>query len=209
MIEIITVYIPIILVSFYIGWLTKSRLDKKIEETRAKEVLDDINTKYSEVFDNIKKNKSSFKNRVNSTVWISTQVGDLGEVSVLYQTDKEDISIFKEDKCLYTSAYLEEGMKQNILSVIRLKYNKQINDVVNVMGFIFSKEEFERNFNVSAEQIEKYQKNLLSQGEISDIDKIKKDNDKKLSLDGILDKISQVGYDSLSEEEKEFLKKIK
>ena len=48
-------------------------------------------------------------------------------------------------------------------------------------------------------------KNTSFTKEVSDIDKIIKDNDVKFDINFILDRISAVGIDNLTKEEREFL----
>jgi hypothetical protein len=87
-----------------------------------------------------------------------------------------------------------------ITKAIELKHNKDINDVVEILGFVFSREDFEKSFNVNIKEI----KNGVKKEE-SDIEKILKKNKKRFDIDEILDKISKVGIENLTEEEKQFL----
>jgi hypothetical protein len=75
--------------------------------------------------------------------------------------------------------------------------------VVQILGFTFYREEFERTFRIKAEDLKKA--NLFESPQIDEIDKIKSDNKRKFDIDDILDKISAFGIASLSIEERLFL----
>ena len=99
-------------------------------------------------------------------------------------------------------------MKNNITELIVRKYNKDINDIVEVLGFVFYRREFEKSFNIDLES----DKNKTSESnfkEESDVDKILKKNNKKFDIDEILDKINKLGIEKLTDDEKNFLKKYK
>jgi hypothetical protein len=80
----------------------------------------------------------------------------------------------------------------------------EINDVIEIMGMIFSRVDFEKTFNVNFEEM-KNKMNLSQESSSSDIDKIIEDNEFKFDVDSILDKISKFGIENLSPEEKNFL----
>ena len=76
-----------------------------------------------------------------------------------------------------------------------------INDVIEIMGMLFSRADFEKTFNVNIEEM----KNKMNMTSGSDIDKIIEENEFKFDVDSILDKISKFGIENLSPEEKKFL----
>jgi hypothetical protein len=169
--------------------------DKKAD----KEILDRLNRQYVEILDNLKNKKSKFKSRVNSTVYIESTLSDHGSIDILYMINNNDIAIFKDSNCIYTSHKVDRGLINDIISQIIKDYKSEIEDVVNILGMVFSKSEFERLFRVKFEDIN------ISINEQSDIDKIMEDNNSRFDIDEILDKINQDGISSLSPNEKKYL----
>ena len=108
------------------------------------------------------------------------------------------MAIFKDGKCIYTSNLIDSDLVNEISKEIELKHNKDINDVIDILGLVFSREDFEKSFNI------KEIRNVIKKEE-SDIDEIVKKNKKRFNIDEILDKISKIGIDNLTEEEKQFL----
>lgn len=192
----------------YLGWTLKSTHFKISSMKKEKALIDDIKNQFLQLLNNIKSKKSKFKSRVNQTVYISSTLTDYGNIELVYLMNKEDVAIFKDNKCIYTSVGLDSEVKKNLISTINSVYNNDINNVVEVMGFVFSINEFERTFNVSVKDLQKQQKNIVDMQK-SDVDKIVENNSKKLTLDDILDKISKVGFDNLTDDEKNFLNNIK
>jgi len=192
----------------YLGWTLKSTHFKISSIKKEKALIDDIKNQFSQLLNNIKSKKSKFKSRVNQTVYISSTLTDYGNIELVYLINKDDVVIFKDNKCIYTSVGLDNDLKKNLIDTINSVYNNDINNVVEVMGFVFSVNEFERTFNVSVKDLQKQQKNIIDMQK-SDVDKIVENNSKKLTLDDILDKISKVGFDNLTDDEKNFLNNIK
>jgi len=196
-----------LLAGFLIGWSCNSLYSKFSIHNNNKKILHDTTKQFSEVLENIKSNKALFKSRVNQTVYITTNIKDYGDVELVYLMDKKDIALFKENKCIYTSHILG-NMISDIITSIRIKFNNEINDTVEVLGIVFSKSDFKRMFKMDPNDIEKHQQaiNKIQEDQKSDIQKIIEKNEKKLSLNDILDKIGEVGYNNLTPDEKEFLK---
>jgi hypothetical protein len=122
----------------------------------------------------------------------------------MYMMDKKDVAIFKSDKCIYTSELLDDKILDEVISAIDTYHNDKILDTVNMMGLIFSREDFEKKFNVKVEDLQKNMYGGPNQ-EISDIDRIKNENENKYNIDDILERITSVGIENLTLEEKEFL----
>jgi hypothetical protein len=119
--------------------------------------------------------------------------------------DRRDIAIFKGDKCIYTSDSIDKSLVDEIIVGVEVFYKHEINDVVNVLGMIFSRDEFENKFKVKVEDIKKGMFSGFPKEEMSDIEKIKRQNDLKFNIDDILDRITSVGIENLTPEEKRFL----
>lgn len=193
---------------FCLGFISKLILDEFFNNLKEKNRIKDINDQFSELLNNIISNNSKFKSRVNNIVYIDTKLKDYNEVSVVYLMDKKDVAIFKNGKCIYLSEMAEKEIINSLISAIDNKYGNEINDVIEILGIIFSRKDFEETFKMKIEDL--YNPNTkLKISEESDIDKIIKENNSKFDIDEILDKISKFGMDSLTNDEKYFLKKYK
>lgn len=199
----ILIYITIFLSGFYIRHL----MGKYADSVKRNNLIKDINNQFKEVLNNILSNNSIFKNRINNDVYINTKLKDYDDVNVIYLMDRKDIAIFKDGKCIYTSEMAEKDTIKSITTAIDKKFEDKINDVVEVLGFVFSREDFERTFKIKIEDLTNPEK--MKMMDESDIDKIVRENDSKFNIDNILDKINKVGIDNLTEDEKKFLKNYK
>jgi hypothetical protein len=186
------------------GFLQKRLFERalRIEKEKAEELK---KNQFIEISKKVRSGKSKFRTRVNDMVYLSVNIEGHGDVDLIYLIDKDDIAIFQETKCLYTSDGIDKGLINEIISTIYKIYGKKINDVVEILGFTFYREEFEKSFNIKFEDLKK--SNLFGNliNEIDEIDKIKNENKKKFNIDEILDKISAFGIASLSIEERLFL----
>jgi hypothetical protein len=205
----IITFIGLLIFGFCLGWASNTLVTNMINTRKNKKIIDDITDRFSEVLQNVRSSKSLFKSRVNQTVYISTPIKDYGSIEVVYLLDKKDIALFKDGKCIYTSHVVDVKIIEDIITSIRIKHNNEINDTVEVLGITLSKSEFGKMFNIDIKDVEKQQKAIkkAQEDQKSDIQKIIEKNEKKMSLDDILDKIGKVGYNNLTPDEKEFLKK--
>lgn len=171
----------------------------------SKKIASNISSHFKEVLSNLKMNQAVFVSRVNQTVIVDTRLDKLDVVNIVYLMDKQIVCIFKDNNCMYTTESLDINLKSEILDEINNKFNKEINDVVDVMGMTISREEFQQKL----EEIQKFTMKNINLDELvvseNEIDKIVDDNEMKYDVDAILDKISKDGIDSISKEEKEFL----
>lgn len=194
------------------GLVTYHLIGKYIDKKTDKQISKNIFNLFREVLSNIKTNKTVFVSRVNQTVIFDTKISKYDTVNIVYLMDKQVVCIFKDNNCIYTTDSLKDknnNLKSDLLIEINKKFNKQINDVVNIMGMTISKEEF----NLRIQEIQNmFKQNPNTLGQIDDLlggedemDKIVTENETKFDIDNILDKISKSSYDSLSEDEKQFL----
>jgi hypothetical protein len=177
--------------------------NKKIQKQND-DILKDRQEQYSEILTKLSTGKTRFKTRVNQTVYISVKLKDHGKVNLLYLMDKKDIAIFKEDKCLYTSDQVDQNLLTDIITSIENRHGWKIEDVVNVLGFVFYREDFEKSFGMKFDDISK-SLGMRQQQSDSEIDNIVNNNETKFDIDEVLDKIGKLGIEMLSKEEKEFL----
>ena len=143
---------------------------------------------FSQVLKNLDSDETNFNNRVNHVIQIDTTIPVEGEVQVLLFLDKKDISIFKGAECIYTSEVIDKDLLDKISTKIWDRFSLMINDVVYLQNNIIDRQTYMRlTSNEKFETKKKVKKNILT-------------------LDGVLDKINIVGYDNLTDLEKEFLK---
>ena len=188
------------------GYLQKRLTEKAIKIETEKLNLAKKND-YLEVIFKIKSGESKFKSRVNETVYLSTKIKEHGDIDVIYLMDRQDIAIFQGGKCLHTSDGISKEIISDMISLISKIHSKKINDVVEVLGFVFYREEFEKSFNINFEDFKK--SNLFGpvKTETNEIDKINIENQNKYDIDEILDKISAFGIKVLTTDELAFLDK--
>jgi hypothetical protein len=197
----ISIYILVLVLGVYIGvffnrWSTK--LSLKIEKMK---LVKDVNDHYLSLLNNINNKKTKFKSRVNNTIYIGTKLPDLGKVEVVYLLDKGDVVVFKDKRCILTSELVDINTLEQISNSINMVHYDDINDVIEIMGMLFSRADFEKTFNLNFEDM----KNKMNMSSGSDIDRIIEENEYKFDIDSILDRISEVGIENLSPEEKKFL----
>lgn len=195
------------IITFILGIATGFKLaefigNKKIQKEND-DILKDRQKQYIEILTKLSTGKTRFKTRVNQTVYISVKLTDHGKVNIVYLMDKKDIAIFKEDKCLYTSDQVDQNLLSDIITSIEYRHGWKIEDVVNVLGFVFYREDFEKSFGMKFDDISK-SLGMRPQSE-SEIDNIVNNNETKFDIDEVLDKIGKLGIEMLSEEEREFL----
>lgn len=166
----------------------------KIKEQKVKKQNQSI---YQEILDKVNSDDVTFGSRINNTVQLNTNIKSEGEVQIMYFLDKKEIAIFRGNDCLYTSILIENNVLDKISTAIWGKFSNQINDIVFLSNNAFDKKTFV--------VISGLNQNIdLNTGEI--IDDVFTNS---YNLDDILDKINKVGYDNLTEAEKEFLKNMK
>jgi len=190
---------------FCLGYLFNNVLRSILEYYNNKKYKKEITDIFQGVLDNLYTNKTSFISRINGTVTIMTELNEIGMVNIVYLMDRRDIAIFKGDKCIYTSDSIDKSLVDEIIVGVEVFYKHEINDVVNVMGMVFSRDEFENKFKIKVEDMKKGMFGGFPKEEMSDIEKIKRQNEVKFNIDDILDRITSVGIENLTPEEKRFL----
>ena len=183
-----------------------SKLSIKIEKMKNTK---DVNEQFNTILKNLLNKKTKFKTRVNNTVYIGTKLPDYGKVDVIYLLDSKDIVVFKNEKCIFTTELVERELVTKITDNIENIHGDKINDVIDILGMVFSREDFEKSFNINFKELREKSLKMINElkenKDLSDIEKILKDNQSKFDIDEILDKINKVGIENLSEEEKRFL----
>ena len=156
-------------------------------------------------FDTELTKKALFISRINNTVVIDMRIKELDVVNLIYLMDKNIVCIFKDNQCLYTTDSINKGLQSDILNELNDKFNKEINDVIDVMGMVISKEEFQNKI----KEISNLAKNNIDIEELlkdkNETETIEDDNELKHDIDEILDKINKHGLKSLNYSEIDFL----
>lgn len=188
------------------GLLSYHFINKLLKWKESKKVIDNISSQFKEVLSNLKKDEVVFVSRINHTVVIDTRISKLDVINIVYLMDKEIICIFKDNNCISTTENIDSSLKNEIVLEINKKFNDQINDVVQLMGLIISKEEFQTRLKEIQDIIKNNPESMnIDIDEESNINEILKNNNIKFDVDQILDKISKHGIKSITPEEKSFL----
>ena len=188
------------------GLLSYHFINKLLKWKESKKVIDNISSQFKEVLSNLKKDEVVFVSRINHTVVIDTRISKLDVINIVYLMDKEIICIFKDNNCISTTENIDSSLKNEIVLEINKKFNDQINDVVQLMGLIISKEEFQTRLKEIQDIIKNNPESMnIDIDEESNINEILKNNNIKFDVDQILDKISKHGIKSITPEEKRFL----
>lgn len=202
-------YLLFLFAGVFLGGLLKNWSNKLSEKIDHNKLILDRNKQFKQILEKVNTKKSRFKTRVNNTVYIGVKLEDYGRVDIVYFLDKKEnqLNIFKGDKLIMTSDLVDEELLNEIISSINRVHYHRIVDVVEILGLVFYREDFERSFGVSFQELKEKSINMMKSmsEDQSDIQKIINKNNTKLDIDDILDKINKVGIENLTEEEKEFL----
>jgi hypothetical protein len=173
---------------------------------KAQKIRQKNNLVFKQILTNLQNGKGKFISRINNTVQIDTKIKSEGKINMVYFIDKNDISIFREGNCIYTSQNIDTDIINSITSMIWSRFSDRISDVVQLYNNIMDRKSFTKLVSQAKTEIQVI--NLDENGNIIDtIDDFK--STEPLTLDGILDRINQVGYDNLTQIEKDFLKNHK
>ena len=203
-------YLLILFVGIILGGLLKNWSLKLSEKIAQNKLTLDRNKQFKEILEKSKTKKTRFKTRVNNVVYIGVKLSDYGRVDIVFFLDKREIAIYKENKCIITSDLVEESLLNELMDTLEKVHYHKIVDTVEILGMVFSREDFEKQFNVNFDEIKDKTNRMMDAMrnggvEESDVDKIINKNKSKLDIDDILDKINKVGIENLTKEEKDFL----
>jgi hypothetical protein len=191
---------------FILGFLYAKIVDNIKVHFKNKKLLKNMAKQFEEILVNVQKGHAVFISRVNHTVMLDTKLKDYNVVNLVYLMDKRIVCIFKENKCIYTSETIENGLRDNIIANIHDLYGKEIEDVVEVLGVTISREELKSKLKDFEDSNPNLDMTMFNKKELSDIDMIIEENEDRFDVDSILDKISKVGMEKITKEELDFLK---
>lgn len=194
---------------FFSKILTDFAIKKSNREEREK--LDSV---FNLVLDNLRTGKTTFINRVNDVVSISTNIKEHGDINLIYILNRKSnpISIFKDGVCLYTTNLCSESLVSDISTSIDSIYKDEIDDYIEILGMKMSRSDLSRMFGmefpktVDKKMEIKFFDNSKGEEEIDILDDILSENEFSFDIDEVLEKISSTGMDSLSQGELDFLK---
>jgi hypothetical protein len=199
---------------FVLGILYKAFVDGIKQTIAAIKIKKEIEQKYKQVLRRIRKGKSAFKTRVNSTVYISTTLHEIGEVDVILFLDTKKVAIFRDNNCLYTSDVVAEDLQKEIVTEIETRYAVEIDDVVELLGNKISRGELEDKISevMKSNSIDQDLEDLSSKLHdlrqyLTDVETVNDEENTytQEDIDTIFDKISKGGMNSITEEEKKIL----
>lgn len=190
---LILVSIIAFLLGFFFSQFIKSVVDKWKEIQKKKA----IESYFEEIKSQISSGNSEFITRVNNIVILGMKMRDFGDVIVSYTIEPKEISILKDNKEILSSKDLSLKNKIILTQNIEEKHKQKIQDVIEVFGQLFNREEFEHSMKETISNVKK----MLGED-------LTPDKKVEFTIDDILDKINKVGIDNLTEEEKEFLRKF-
>ncbi len=192
------IYASIYLLGIYSGALILSYIIKyKISED-TKKVKKDTNLVYSNLINSISDGNSKFIFRINNQIRIDTYLPNIGNVNVYFHINKKDVSIFQNENTLYISNLVDLSLLNKLNFITKTKFSLEINDTIDIFGIIYSRNYFINTFNINPSLFKKFE-NV----EVEKVEKV----EEYLDIDSILDKINLVGYNKLSNKEKDFLNK--
>ena len=163
-------------------------LTKLVNHLNLKKMQDDYNTFFTEIKDLVGSKSFKFINRLNDHLTFRITTKSLGKVTLIMVISKRDISIFKNNECIYTTHYADPNLIKSIVDNIESSYDSQIKDCFQIMGNVVDKGSI-RKMNPNADFPEAFPK----------------PEEIIYNIDDILDRINEVGIQNLTLEEKEFL----
>lgn len=186
---------------FCLGILLTNLYNKIMYKRESDKVLKERNSFFSKVLEKIYSNEVQFKDRINNSVTLTTSIEGIGFIDIVYIMDnRQDIAIFRNGKCIYTTDGIDENIVDELITTINIYFKSEINDVISVLGMVFYKPTFESKFGIKLSDL-KAMYNFDEEFE----NKVKQKSVKSYNIDEILDKISAQGIQSLTLEEKKFL----
>ena len=210
---IVITYLLILFVGVILGSLLTKWSNKLSEKISHNKLIIDKNNQYKQILEKVNTKRSRFKTRINDAVYIGVKLEDFGKVDVVFFLDKNDVVIFKNEKCIMTSDNVDQEILKKIMDDIYRVHFHRIEDVIQILGLTFSRQDFEKSFGISAQELKQRTEGMMrsmnDMDNSSDIDKIINKNKSKLEINEILDRINEVGIENLTIEEKEFLKNYK
>lgn len=140
-----------------------------------------------EIFVEFSKKKITFKQRIGNYMYFN-----IGENPMLFAVQEREAILFNPDNTILTSSTICKGKTTDMfINMIESTFETELNEKMMDFNGIKIRESLFRK--MVPEEYAEYQE--------------EEQDEPQLSLDGILEKIHEKGMKSLTEEEKEFLKR--
>lgn len=210
--------IALIIIGIICGIFVGKIYTKSREKVKKRLYKEESIKQYDNISSNIVTGNAKFKSKINNIVILTTKLPVYGDVEILYEIDKQDISILKDNKILFNSENIDSTTISNIIRYISQIFSNDINK--KRKKITPSNLDIESMF--SGLDIGKIMDDILkggmpgnsisfsydpTNGSMQPLNTDVKEQKKKiiLEMDAILDRINEVGYDNLTKEEKDFL----
>lgn len=210
--------IALIIIGIICGIFVGKIYTKSREKVKKRLYKEESIKQYDNIASNIVTGNAKFKSKINNIVILTTKLPVYGDVEILYEIDKQDISILKDNKILFNSENIDSTTISNIIRYISQIFSNDINK--KRKKITPSNLDIESMF--SGLDIGKIMDDILkggmpgnsisfsydpTNGSMQPLNTDVKEQKKKiiLEMDAILDRINEVGYDNLTKEEKDFL----
>jgi hypothetical protein len=179
-----------------------------LEKIKIYNLKSEYKSVFTEVYQSIGTKSMRFLNRVNQNATFKVRTKSFGSFDMIVFLDKNQISLFKNQKIIYTSALdnklvlVSTELIDKIIGDIDIEYT-QMHDLVAVSGAMIDRKTFDTM--ISNTRIDSQNQNVnFTEDQIKEDDD--EEEDENLNLDSILDKINKVGMNGLTEKELKYLK---
>lgn len=210
--------IVLIIIGIICGIFIGKIYTKAREKAKKRLYKEESIKQYDNITRNIITGNAKFKSKINNIMILTTKLPVYGDVEILYEIDKQDISILKDNKILFNSENIDSTTISDIIRYISQIFSNDINKKrkkITPPDLDFGSMFTGLDFGKIIDDILKsgMPNNSISfsydptSGIMQPLNTNVKEQKKKiiLEMDAILDRINEVGYDNLTKEEKDFL----
>jgi hypothetical protein len=160
---------------------------------------------YHDLTRDILSKQIKFKDRINHIVRFTLPISNKKYEALLGISLKNNLVFFIKDNSII---YTLQHYNNEIIKVLQTTFHKEINTVVHINGDIVDRRTYENSLYFTLNQNELNELKSLTDPDYSLLNLSSPKLSKQEQLNLLLDKINQSGYDSLTEEEKEQLRKL-
>jgi hypothetical protein len=160
---------------------------------------------YHDLMRDVLSKQIQFKDRINNIVRFTLPISNKKYEALLGISLKNNLVFFIKDNSII---YALQHYNNEIIKVLQTAFHKEINTVVHINGDIIDQRTYENSPYFILNQNEPNELKSLTDPDYSLLNSFSSKLSKQEQLNLLLDKINQFGYDSLTEEEKEQLKKL-
>jgi hypothetical protein len=160
---------------------------------------------YHDLMRDVLSKQIQFKDRVNNIVRFTLPISNKKYEALLGISLKNNLVFFIKDNSII---YVLQHYNNEIIKVLQTAFHKEINTVVHINGDIVDRRTYENSLYFTLNQNELNELKSLTDSDCSLLNSFSSKLSKQEQLNLLLDKINQSGYDSLTEEEKEQLRKL-